>query len=125
MKAIDLFPYWSDNRALLAEATATLQDTELDFCPAPGLPSVGVMLRHVITAEENWWYGGILGKPYEEWRVPGWERLTDDEKREYHRKRFPTAPAILEGLRTAHAPVEVFLKDLDAADLCEKRQATS
>ena len=26
MKAIDLFPYWSDNRALLAEATGVLEE---------------------------------------------------------------------------------------------------
>ncbi len=124
MKAIDLFPYWSDNRALLAEVTDALGDDELDFRPVPGLRSIGDVLRHIITAEEYWWHGGIQGKPYAEWRASGWERFTDEEREEYRRRRFPTVSSILEGLGTAHGPVEGFLKDLDAADLCEKRQAT-
>src|SRR5437870_783870 len=82
--------------------------------------SIGDMLRHVIMAEENWWHGGIQGKPYAEWRAPGWERLTDAEREESRRRRFPTVPSILEGLEAAHRPVEGFLKDQDAADLCEK-----
>src|SRR2546428_608059 len=124
MNAIDLFPYWSDTRALLAEVTDALGDGDMDFRPAPGLRSIGDMLRHVIMAEENWWHGGIQGKPYAEWRAPGWERLTDAEREESRRRRFPTVPSILEGLEAAHRPVEGFLKDQDAADLCEKRQAT-
>ncbi len=124
MKAIDLFPYWSDNRAHLMEIAGVLRDEDLEFRPAPALRSVGEVLRHVITAEEHWWYGGIQGKPYDEWRPAGWARLTDEEKHEHHRQRFPTIGTILGGLQTAHAPVEAFLKELDAADLCEKRHAT-
>jgi len=124
MKAIDLFPYWSDNRALLAEATAALGDGDLDFRPAPALRSVGDVLRHIITTKEHWWHGGIHGKPYADWRAVGWERFTDAEREESRRRRFTTVPSILEGLEIAHAPLEGFLKDLDAADLCEKRQAT-
>ncbi len=122
MKAIDLFPYWNDNRGLLIEIAGALRDEDLDFRPAPALRSLGEVLRHVITAEEFWWHGGIQGKPYEEWR-PGWERLTDEEKHEHRRQRFPTTQSILEGLEAAHAPVDAFLKELDAAELCEKRRA--
>jgi len=124
MKAIELFPYWADNRAHLMEVAAGLQDEDLEFRPAPGLRSVGEVLRHMITTEEHWWHGGIQGKSYDEWRPSGWERFTDEEKAEYRRQQFPTTGAILEGLRAAHAPLESFLNEVDAADLCEKRRAT-
>jgi len=124
MTAIDLFPYWADNRAHLMEVARALRDEDLEFRPAAGLRSVGEVLRHVIAAEEHWWHGGILGKPYADWRPRGWDPAAEDEHREYHRRRFPTTGAILEGLQAAHAPVEAFLKELNAADLCEKRLAT-
>jgi uncharacterized damage-inducible protein DinB len=124
MRAIDLFPYWGDNRAQLMEGTRALRDEDLEFSPAPGLRSIGEVLRHVITTEEHWWHGGILGKPYDEWRPSGWERFTDEEKSEYRRQRFPTVGAILEGLEAGHVPVESFLRDVEAADLCLKRQAS-
>jgi uncharacterized damage-inducible protein DinB len=124
LKSIDLFPYWSDNRALLMEVAASLRDEDLERCPAQGFRSAGEVLRHVITAEERWWHGGIHGRPYDEWRPPGWDRMTPEEIQESRRQRFPTTRAILEGLQATHAPVDAFLKDLDAADLCEKRRAT-
>lgn len=124
MKSIELFPYWSDNRALLTEVAGALRDEELESIPAPGLRSAGEVLRHVITAEERWWHGGILGRPYDAWRPRGWDRMTAEEMQESRRQRFPTTRAILEGLQAAHAPVDAFLSELDAADLCEKRRAT-
>jgi len=124
MKAIELFPYWNDNRALLAEVASALRDEELERCPAPGFRSVGDVLRHVIAAEERWWPGGIQGRPYDAWRPPGWDRMTDEEIQASRRQRFPTTRAILDGLQAAHAPVDAFLKEVDAADLCEKRRAT-
>jgi uncharacterized damage-inducible protein DinB len=124
MKSIDLFPYWSDNRGHLMEVTSHLRDEELEFRPASGLRSIGEVLRHVITTEEHWWHGGIRGDDYDKWRPSGWDRFTDEEKHEYRRQRFPTTGAILEGLQAAHAPVESFLRELDAAELCEKRRAT-
>ncbi len=131
MKSIDLFPFWSDNRALLAEVVSALRDDELEHRPAPGFRSLGEVLRHVITTEEYWWHGGINGEPYDLWRsqdkslsAAEWERLTTEEREVCRERRFPTVAAILEGLRAAHAPVEAFLHELDAADLCEKRRAT-
>ncbi len=131
MKAIDLFPYWRDNRALLVEVIAGLPDEELDVRPAPGLRSLGEVLRHVITAEERWWHGGIKGAPYDQWRpqdkglsAEEWDRLTNEDKEAARTRRFPTVAAIVEGLRAAHEPVESFLGELEAADLCEKRRAT-
>ena len=41
MQAIDLFPYWDDNRALLAELVQPLREEDLEFRPAPGLSSLG------------------------------------------------------------------------------------
>ena len=124
MKAIDLFPYWADNRRLLIEAARALRDEDLDIRPAPGLRSIGDVLRHLITAEEHWWHGGMQGSPYAHWRPPGWDHLSDEEKAARRGQRFPTIRSILEGLSAAHAPVERFLADLDAADLCEKRRST-
>ena len=131
MKAIELFPYWRDNRALLVDVIAGLPDEELEVCPAPGLRSLGDVLRHVITSEEYWWHGGINGAPYDRWRpqdkrfsADEWDRLADEEKETWRARRFPTMVAVVEGLRAAHAPVESFLGELDAADLCEKRRAT-
>ena len=106
------------------EIAGRLRDEELDVRPAEGLRSPGEVLRHVIGAEERWWHGGIHARPYDAWRPPGWERMTGEERQESYRQRFPTTRAILEGLRAAHAPMEAFLMELDAADLCEKRRAT-
>jgi uncharacterized damage-inducible protein DinB len=131
MKAIDLFPYWNDNRALLVGVIGGLPDEELEVRPAPGLRSLGEVLRHVIATEEYWWYGGINGAPYDRWRpqdkrfsADEWNNLTNEEKEAARARRFPTVAAIVDGLHAAHAPVESFLRELDAADLCEKRRAT-
>src|SRR3989442_8084683 len=124
MEAIELYPYWRDNRALLAEVTGVLRDEDLDFRPGPALRSIGEVLRHVITAEERWWHGGLQGEPYNRWRPPDWDRFTEAEKHEYRRRRFPTATPLLEGLRTPHEPLEAFLRNLAAAHLCLKRRAT-
>ena len=124
MKAIELFPYWNDNRALLTEIAGRVRDEELDVRPAEGLRSAGDVLRHVIGSEERWWHGGIHGRPYDAWRPPGWEQMSPEERQQSYRRRFPTIRSILEGLEAAHAPVQAFLEELDAADLCEKRQAT-
>lgn len=131
MKAIELFPYWHDNRALLVDVIAALPDEELGVCPAPGLRSLGEVLRHVITSEEYWWHGGINGAPSDRWRpqdkrfsADEWDRLASEEKETWRARRFPTMAAVVEGLHAAHAPVESFLGELDAADLCEKRRAT-
>ncbi|HLW58903.1 MAG TPA: DinB family protein [bacterium] len=124
MKAAELFPYWADNRHLLTELAGVLSDEELEFRPAPGLQPVGEMLRHAITVEEYWWYGGIEGRPYGEWRPDDWTRFTDEQKREERRRRFPSVQSIVEGLRTAHVPVDAFMAELDAADLCLKRRST-
>lgn len=124
MRAAELFPYWADNRALLVELVRPLREDDLTFRPAPGLSTLGAMLRHVITTEEHWWHGGILGEPYARWRPEGWERFSDEEKEAYRRARFPTVASIVQGLEAAHAPVQQFLGELDAADLCEKRLAT-
>lgn len=124
MRAIDLYPYWDDNRALLGELIAPLSDADLAFSPAPGLSSLGTILRHIITTEEHWWRGGILGEPYAAWRPEGWDRFTSDEKNAHRARRFPTVASIRDGLLQAHAPVAAFLHELDAWALCEKRQAT-
>jgi uncharacterized damage-inducible protein DinB len=124
MKAIDLFPYWADNRALLRGGLDLLREQDLDVRPAQGLPSVGEILRHIITTEEHWWHGGIHGAPWAEWRPQHWETLADQEKAAYRAARFPTLAAIRDGLEAAHAPVEAFLAGIDADDLCEKRRAT-
>lgn len=131
MKAIDLFPYWNDNRALLMDVIRGVPDAELEARPAPGFRSLGDVLRHVITAEEYWWHGGINAAPYDTWRsqdkrvsAEEWSRLSDEEKDAARARRFPTMAAIVEGLGNAHAPVESFLCQLEAADLCEKRRAT-
>jgi uncharacterized damage-inducible protein DinB len=124
MRAIELFPYWEHDRALLLEMIANLADEHLAFRIQPGFPSLGGMLRHLITTEEHWWHGGILGEPYPAWRPEGWERWTAEEKEAYRARRFPTVASIREGLRAAHAPVVAFLCDLDAWALCEKRVAT-
>ena len=131
MKAIELFPYWSDNRALLIDVIARLPDRELEARPAPGLRSLGEVLRHVITAEEYWWHGGINGAPYDQWRpqdkrfsAEEWGRLTGEEKETWRTRRFPTVAAVVDGLHAVHAPVDSFLREVDAADLCEKRRAT-
>jgi uncharacterized damage-inducible protein DinB len=124
MKAIDLLPYWADNRALLVESLGVLRDDDLVVRPAPGLPSIGDVLRHLVTTEEYWWRGGILGEPWEAWRPAGWTALDVEQKHAYRRDRFPTLDAIREGLASVHAPVDAFLQALDADRLCEKRQAT-
>jgi uncharacterized damage-inducible protein DinB len=124
MKAIDLFPYWGDNRALIIEAAGALRDEDLDQRPAPGFRSIGDVLRHLITTEEFWWHGGIQGEPYARWRDADWEDLAEAEKDARRGQRFPTVQSILEGIAAAHAPVERFLTELDAADLCEKRRST-
>ena len=124
MKAIDLYPYWRDNRTLLAQVAGVLRDEDLEFRPRPELRSAGDVVRHVITTEEYWWRGGIQGEPYDKWRPPDWDRLGDEEKAEHRRRRFPTVKSILQGMEAAHAPVEEFLTGLDAADLCLKRRAT-
>ncbi len=123
MRAIELYPYWDDNRALLDELIAPLTDADLAFSPSHGLPSLGAVLRHIITTEEHWWYGGILGKPYAEWRPEGWERFTGEQKEACRVRRFPTGTSIRAGLIQAHAPVAAFLRELDAWALCEKRRA--
>lgn len=124
MRAIELFPYWDDNRALLLEVLTAVREADLAFSPAPGLPSLGAILRHIITTEEHWWHGGVLGEPYASWRPEGWDRLTPAEKTAHRASRFPTVAAIREGLIQAHEPVAAFLRDLDAWALCEKRRAT-
>jgi uncharacterized damage-inducible protein DinB len=124
MRAIELYPYWDDDRALLVEMVTPLADADLAFRPGPGLASLGAILRHVITTEEHWWHGGVLGEPYATWRPEGWDRFTGDEKDAHRARRFPTVAAIRDGLRAAHAPVAAFLGGLDAWALCEKRQAT-
>ncbi len=124
MQAIGLFPYWDDNRALLAELAQPLREEDLEFRPAPGLSSLGAVLRHIIVAEEHWWHGGIHGEPFERWRPADWDRYTDEEKGAHRTLRFPTVASIVEGLRNAHAPIVGFLEDLDAWALCEKRRST-
>ncbi len=124
MQAIDLFPYWDDNRALLADLVRLLREEDLEFRPGPGLMSLGEVLRHIITTEEHWWHGGIHGEPFEAWRLPGWERYTIEEKVAYRNRRFPTVASILDGMRAAHSPVEQYLKELDAWALCERRRST-
>ena len=124
MKAVDLFPYWADNRALIVEAVRALRDEDLEVRPAPEFRSIGGVLRHLITTEEYWWHGGIQAESYARWRDVDWEHLGDHEKDARRRQRFPTVQSIIEGLSAAHAPVEGFLAELDAADLCEKRQST-
>ena len=124
MKAIELYPYWSDNRGLLAEIVSALEEDDLDVRPAPEVRSLGDVVRHVIFAEEYWWRGGIQGEPFGQWRPADWDRCSDEEKRAYRRGRFPTVASLVEGLRAAHAPVEEFLAALDANDLCLKRAAT-
>jgi uncharacterized damage-inducible protein DinB len=124
MRAVELYPYWEDNRALLVELLTLVTEEDLAFSPAPGLASLGALLRHIITTEENWWHGGILGEPYAVWRPEGWERFSSEDKDAYRARRFPTVESIRDGLRAAHAPVEAFLRELDAWALCEKRQAT-
>ncbi|MGH2402893.1 MAG: DinB family protein [bacterium] len=124
MKAIELFPYWADNRALLAETIAPLREHDLKFRPADGLLPLGDILRHILTTEEYWWHGGILGEPFEAWRTAGWEAFTPDQEAAYRAGRFPTLSSIREGLETVHAPVAQFLTQTDAALLCEKRRAT-
>lgn len=124
MQAIELYPYWDDNRALLHELLTPFTDADLAFSPAPGLPSLGAILRHIITTEEHWWHGGILREPYAAWRPEGWDRFTGDEKDAHRARRFPTVASIRDGLIQAHAPVAAFLHELDAWALCEKRQAT-
>ncbi len=124
MQAIDLFPYWDDNRALLAELVQPLREEELEFRPAPGFDPLGEVLRHIITTEESWWHGGIHGVPFDQWRPAEWDRRTGEEKAAYRRQRFPTVASILDGLRVAHAPVVQFLKELDAWALCERRRST-
>ncbi len=124
MQAIGLFPYWNDNRALLAELVQPLREEDLEFQPAPGLSSLGAVLRHIIVAEEHWWHGGIHGEPFEQWRPADWDRYTDEEKGAHRTRRFPTVASIIEGLRNAPAPIVGFLQDLDAWALCEKRRST-
>lgn len=121
MRAIELFPYWADNRALLVEIIRPLKDHDLEFRPAPGLRTLGEILRHTITAEEAWWHSDILGEPYDAYRPAGWAQYTDDQREAYRARRFPTVQSILEGLQAAHEPVEQFLATLDAASLCERR----
>ena len=53
MKAVDLFPYWADNRALIVEAVRALRDEDLEVRPAPEFRSIGGVLRHLITAEKH------------------------------------------------------------------------
>ena len=66
MKAIDLFPYWTDNRALLAEVTGAVGGADLDFRPAPGLASsearvdTGV-LPFLPLLSSSPWRLGVLG----------------------------------------------------------------
>ncbi len=124
MKAIDLFPYWADNRALLAESIAPLGERHLEFRPADGLRSIGDILRHVITAEEYWWRGGILGQPFGTGRPADWDTLTDEQKAAHRKQRFPTLTSIVQGMQSAHEPIAEFLTQIDAALLCEKRRAT-
>lgn len=124
MRAAELFPYWADNRSVLVELVRPLREEDLEFRPALGLSTLGATLRHVLTTEEYWWHGGILGEPYAGWRPAGWERSSDEEKGAYRRARFPTVASLVEGLEAAHAPVQQFLGEVDAADLCEKRLAT-
>jgi uncharacterized damage-inducible protein DinB len=123
MKAIELFPYWADNRALLSEAIKSLTTEELEFGPAVGLKPLGEILRHVITTEEYWWHGGILGEQAEAWRPLAWDTFTDAQKAAHRAARFPTVASILGGLEAAHEPVAEFLETTDAAVLCEKRRS--
>lgn len=123
VKTIELFPYWTDDRSALIELAAQFGDEDLDIRPAPAFASIGEMLRHIITTEEYWWHGGILGQPWEEWRPAGWANLPEAEKHAYRRNRFPTTSAVLDGLRAVHAPVETWLRELPADALCEKRHA--
>jgi uncharacterized damage-inducible protein DinB len=123
MKAVELFPYWDDDRALLLEMLEPFQDEDLEFRPAPGLRTLGEVLRHVITTEEHWWRGGICGEPLAAWRPQGWERLTVADKEAHRARRFPSVLAIRAGLTEAHAPVAAFLGECDAWGLCEERRA--
>ncbi|MGH2376436.1 MAG: DinB family protein, partial [bacterium] len=111
-------------RALLAESVKPLTEDDLEFRPADGLRSIGDILRHVITAEEYWWRGGILGEPFGAGRPADWDTLTDEQKAAHRRQRFPSLASILQGLQTAHEPIAEFLTQTDASVLCEKRQAT-
>lgn len=124
MKAIDLFSYWADNRALLAEAIAPLREPDLEFRPSGKLRPLGDILRHILTTEEWWWRGGILGEPFEVWRASNWDTLTDEEKAAHRARRYPTLASILDGMQAVHAPVAQFLTTTEAVLLCEKRRAT-
>lgn len=124
MKAIQMLPYWEDNRRLLLEIIEPLKAEHLEFRLAPGLRTLGESLRHIITTEEFWWRGGIQGEPYASWRPAAWERLSTEEKDAYRAQRFPSLASIREGLGAVHAPVAAFLGELEVADLCLKRQAT-
>ncbi len=123
MKAIELFPYWADNRALLVESIRPLKDRDLEIRPARGLRTLGEVLRHVITSEEFWWRAGILGEPTASWRPAGRERYTEEQKQAYRAEQFPTLASILDGLQAAYAPVVQFLETEPAASICEKRRA--
>jgi len=123
MRAVDLFPYWADNRALLVEVVSPLNDEHLEAHPAAGLRSLGDILRHIITTEEFWWRGGMLGEPFSAWRPEGWEAFADAQKEAYRLRRFPDLAAIRQGLEAAHTPVAEFLEATDAVDLCEKRRS--
>ncbi len=124
MNAIDLFPYWADTRAPLLESLEVLSDEDLEQRPATGFPSIGQLLRHVITTEEHWWRGGILGDPWEAWRPDGWATFGAEQKEAYRIGRFPTLAAIRDGLTASRAPVDAFLRGFEAEGLCEKRRAT-
>jgi uncharacterized damage-inducible protein DinB len=124
VKAIEAFPYWNDNRALLEDLVRLARDEDLEFRPAPGLRPLGEVLRHIITTEEYWWHGGILCEPFERWRPADWDSYSVEEKERHRARRFPTKETILDGLQAAHAPVAAFMREFAETDLCERRRPT-
>jgi uncharacterized damage-inducible protein DinB len=103
MNAVKRFRHWQSVRRGLIEALDMLNDEQLQFVPRKGLWSLGQVACHIADAEDGWFRYVATGELGE------WPQFEAEE--------YPTVESVKRLLTEVHDRTEVYLTNLDDADL--------
>jgi uncharacterized damage-inducible protein DinB len=103
MNAVKRFRHWQSVRRGLIEALDMLNDEQLQFVPRKGLWSLSQVACHIADAEDGWFRYVATGELGE------WPQFEAEE--------YPTVESVKRLLTEVHDRTEVYLTNLDDADL--------